>query len=180
MGVDRVGGDVPLDVSHFAEVRDLIRDSQPDLIFHLAARSTARHEALFDNHAAITTGALNILESAWQHARQAKVFIAGSGLQFANHGQPISETDVFSAGSAYALARIHAAYAARYYRGLGLRTRWLSVQPEIYSTTGLCEHAGGQAARRAHEGDLTPMEIGSLGGEGDGPSPATRWKPCCS
>ena len=58
VGVDRVGGGRAPGRVPFRRVRDLIRDSQPDLIFHLAARSTARHEALFDNHAAITTGAL--------------------------------------------------------------------------------------------------------------------------
>ncbi|MDP3047042.1 MAG: GDP-mannose 4,6-dehydratase [Chloroflexota bacterium] len=164
VGVDRVGGDVSLDVSHFAGVRDLIRESQPDLIFHLAARSTTSHEALFDNHAAIATGALNILESAWQHARQARVFIAGSGLQFANYGQPISETDDFVAGSAYALARIHAAYAARYFRSLGLRTYvgYLFNHESPLRPPAFVSMQVAQAARRIHEGGLTPMEIGSL------------------
>jgi GDPmannose 4,6-dehydratase len=164
IGADRVGGDVSLDVSHYAEVRDLVQESQPDLIFHLAARSTTSHEALFDNHAAIATGALNILEAAWQHARQARVFVAGSGLQFANHGQPISETDAFSAGSAYALARIHAAYAARYYRELGLRTYvgYLFNHESPLRPPGFVSMQVAQAARRAHDGELAGVEIGSL------------------
>ena len=169
IGVDRLGGDVSLDVSHFAEVRDLVRQAQPDLIFHLAARSTTSHEAVFDNHAAIATGALNILEAAWQHARQARVFVAGSGLQFANHGQPIRETDPFSAGSAYALSRIHAAYTARYYRGLGLRTYvgYLFNHESPLRPPAFVSMQVAQAARRAHEGEADHRgDRLSLGGEG--------------
>jgi GDPmannose 4,6-dehydratase len=164
VGADRIGGDVSLDVSDYTAVRDLVRESQPDLIFHLAARSTTSHTALFDNHAAIATGALNILEAAWQNARQARVFVAGSGLQFVNHGQPIRETDPFSADSAYALARIHAAYAARYYRGLGLRTYvgYLFNHESSLRPPGFVSMQVAQAARRAHNGELATLEIGSL------------------
>lgn len=99
---------------------DLIKNTRPDYIFHLAANSTTRHTALYENHATITTGTINILESVKQYSPLSKVFITGSGLQFVNDGRPIKETDEFEAGSAYAMSRIQSVYAARYYRKLGL------------------------------------------------------------
>jgi GDPmannose 4,6-dehydratase len=110
------------DVSSFEQVKYFIKVHQPSFIFHLAANSTTRHEALFENHETIATGTLNILECAKLHCPTAKIFIAGSGVQFVNTRRPISETDDFEALSAYSVARIASVYAARYYRSLGLRT----------------------------------------------------------
>jgi GDPmannose 4,6-dehydratase len=111
-----------VDVADFAAVENLITAHRPDLIFHLAARSTTRHEALFENHDAIATGTLNVLEAARRHAPKSRVFITGSGVQFANIGKPINEESAFEPSSPYAVARIHSVYAARYYRRLGLAT----------------------------------------------------------
>jgi GDPmannose 4,6-dehydratase len=108
------------DVSDLAFVEDIIRSAMPTHVFHLAANSTTDHAALFENHATIATGAIAVLEATFRHAPDAKVFIAGSGLQFANTGAPIHETDEFEASSAYAVARLQSAYAARYYRTLGV------------------------------------------------------------
>jgi len=112
----------PLDIADFGAVETLIAAQRPDLIFHLAARSSTRHEAIFDNHNAIATGTLNVLEAAQRHAPNARIFITGSGLQFVNVGKPIDEETPFEASSPYAVARIHSVYAARYYRRLGLAT----------------------------------------------------------
>jgi GDPmannose 4,6-dehydratase len=109
------------DVADFAQVEDLIRRYKPDLIFHLAANSSTRHDALFENHRTIETGTLNILESVKLHSSDSKVFIAGSGLQFRNNREPIDESRCFAALSPYAVSRIQSTYAARYYRTLGLR-----------------------------------------------------------
>ncbi len=103
-------------------VKSLVQRYQPDYVFHLAASSTTHHSALFENHQTIATGSLNILEAINRYRPQAKVFIAGSGVQFKNIGRPILETDDFEASSAYAVARIQSVYAARYYRSLGLKT----------------------------------------------------------
>jgi len=121
IGVSRSGDWIPADVSSYEQVRELIKKYAPSYIFHLAARSTTRHDALFENHETISTGTLNILESVKIHCPRAKVFIVGSGLQFVNTGKPISERDPFDASSPYAVARIQSVYAARYYRSLGLR-----------------------------------------------------------
>lgn len=119
VGVSRSGDWVRADVAARADVEAIIEKHRPDFVFHLAANSTTRHNALFENHAAICTGALNILEAVKTHCPACKVFLSASGVQFENTGQPISERDAFQASSPYALARIHSVYAARYYRSLG-------------------------------------------------------------
>lgn len=103
-------------------VATLVRSEKPNYIFHLAANSTTRHDALFENHQTISTGTLNILESVRKYSSHTKVFIAGSGVQFKNTGNPIKATDEFSANNAYSIARIQSVYAARYFRGLGIKT----------------------------------------------------------
>jgi GDPmannose 4,6-dehydratase len=113
--------DVIGDVANYTFVDNLVNKYRPDYIFHLAANSTTRHEALFDNHQTISTGTLNILEATRIHTPLSKVFITGSGVHFKNNGQPISERDEFEASSPYAVARIQSVYAARYYRTLGVK-----------------------------------------------------------
>lgn len=120
--VSRTGNCIHADVSSYHQVEKLISQYSPTHIFHLAANSSTRHDVLFENHKTICTGTLNILEVTRIHCPTAKVFITGSGVQFQNKGLPISENDPFEANSAYAIARIHSVYAARYYRSLGLRT----------------------------------------------------------
>lgn len=122
VGFSRAGPWQRADVARREEVDAALRAVQPDLIFQLAANSTARHEALFENHETISTGALNVLEGARRHCPEARVFLAGSALQFVNRGEPIDEEAPFAASSPYAVARIQSVYAARYFRSLGLRT----------------------------------------------------------
>lgn len=119
-GVSRQGNFLRTDITDLKAVSELIQSIQPDYIFHLAANSTTRHEALFENHASIATGTLVLLEAVRLQAPHCKVFISGSGLQFENHNRPIKETDPFEARDAYSIARIQSVYAARYFRRLGL------------------------------------------------------------
>ncbi len=121
VGVSRSGGWVHGNVSNYEQVEQFVKTYSPSYIFHLAANSTTHHDALFENHGTISTGTLNILEAARIHSPTAKIFIAGSGVQFENKGTPISEVDPFDANSPYSVARIQSVYAARYYRSLGLR-----------------------------------------------------------
>lgn len=121
IGISRSGNWVRGDVSDYQTVEQLVRDYAPVYIFHVAANSTTRHETLFENHATISTGTLNILESVYRHNQDCKVFITGSGVQFINDGNPISETTPFEASSPYSIARIQSVYAARYYRTLGVK-----------------------------------------------------------
>jgi GDPmannose 4,6-dehydratase len=122
IGVSRSGDFLRTDITSFEAVSTLVKDTQPDYIFHLAANSTTRHDVLFENHATISTGSFNILEAVKQFAPQCKVFISGSGLQFENYNRPIKETDAFEARDPYSVSRIQSVYAARYYRRLGIKT----------------------------------------------------------
>lgn len=122
IGVSRSSGNwLQGNVGDLVFVDALIKSQAPDFVFHVAANSSTRHEALFENHETISVGALNILESVKRNCPSCKVFITGSGVQFANKGLPIKETDPFDASSPYAVARIHSVYAARYYRKLGIK-----------------------------------------------------------
>jgi GDPmannose 4,6-dehydratase len=123
IGVSRSAGEwVQGDVGDYLFVSALIKEHQPEYIFHLAASSTTQHHALFTNHHTISTGTLNILESVKLSSANSRVFITGSGVQFRNEGLPIKETDPFEASSAYAVSRIQSVYAARYFRALGIKT----------------------------------------------------------
>ncbi len=121
IGVSRQNNFLKTDISDFNSVARLINQHKPDFIFHLAANSTTNHEALFENHSTIATGALNILEAVKQNSPETKVFISGSGLQFKNNDKPIKETDSFEARDAYSVSRIHSVYTARYFQSLGIK-----------------------------------------------------------
>ncbi|MEP6585036.1 MAG: GDP-mannose 4,6-dehydratase [Ginsengibacter sp.] len=121
IGVSRSNGFVKIDVINNKDVGELIKNAKPQYIFHLAANSTTRHDAMFENHATIATGTLNILEAVKSYSPESKVFISGSGLQFKNENKPIKETDPFEARDPYCISRIQSVYAARYFRTLGLK-----------------------------------------------------------
>ena len=116
IGIARKGTEIIGDVSDFNFVESQIKYHKPEYIFHLAANSTTSHNALFENHKAISTGTLNILESTRVHCSGAKVFLSGSAMQFVNKGKPIDEQSPFEGSSPYSIARIQSLYAARYYR----------------------------------------------------------------
>jgi GDPmannose 4,6-dehydratase len=116
IGVSRSLGELLGDVANFDFVERAVKTLKPDYIFHFAANSTTSHQSLFDNHQAISTGTLNILESALRHSVKAKIFLTGSAMQFRNDGSPINEQTPFESLSLYAVARIQSTYAGRYYR----------------------------------------------------------------
>ena len=120
--VSRMGTDADLSILNYTSICNYLEKFKPEFIFHLAANSTTHHDALFENHATISTGTLNILEAVKNYSPGTKVFISGSGLQFVNNNQPIKETDAFEARDVYSVSRIHSVYAARYYRRLGIQT----------------------------------------------------------
>jgi GDPmannose 4,6-dehydratase len=121
IGVSRNNLDINVDLADFNAVKALLENYKPDYIFHLAAKSTTSHEALFQNYESIVTGSLNLLEAIRLYSPNTKIFLSGSGLQFKNEGHPLNEFAPLQASSAYSMARIQSLYAARYYQGLGLR-----------------------------------------------------------
>jgi GDPmannose 4,6-dehydratase len=141
-----------------------IREHRPALVFHLAAHSTTRHEALFESHSAISTGTINILEAVYRSNPATKVFITGSAVQFHNDGKPISETAPFEASSPYSLSRIHSVYAARYYRSLGVKT-YVGYLFHHESPQRKPNHMSQKiilAAKRIKAGSNETLEIGDL------------------
>jgi GDPmannose 4,6-dehydratase len=103
-------------------VEKLIKQNEPDYVFHLAANSTTNHDAIFENHETVVTGTLNILEACYKYSNKGRIFLSGSAVQFQNNGEPINETTPFAANSPYAVSRISSVFAGRYYRSLGLKT----------------------------------------------------------
>jgi GDPmannose 4,6-dehydratase len=161
-GASRAGPWARLDVADRAAVDAAIAAARPDYVFQLAARSTTRHDALFDNHAAISTGCLNVLEAVRARAPAARVFIAGSAVQFRNLGAPIDEDAPFEASSAYAVARIQSVYAARYFRALGIKAYvgYLFHHESPRRGPGHLSAVIAQAARRIASGSGETLEIG--------------------
>lgn len=164
VGVSRVGAPIRGDVARREDVRALVREHRPDYVFQLAASSTTRHEALFENHETISTGALNVLEAVRVEAPAARVFLAGSGVQFENRGAPISESTPFAATSPYAVARIQSVYAARYFRSLGVRVYvgYLFHHDSPLRKPGHVAMKVALAARRVAAGSGERLEIGDL------------------
>lgn len=162
--ISRTSGDVLGDVSDYSLVAELVVQHRPKYIFHVAAISTTRHEAILQNYHAIVIGACNILEAVKRFSPQTRVLIAGSGLQFVNTGEPISERDAFCSENAYALTRNSAAECARYYRSLGLSV-YLGYLFHHESPLRKPTHVSKKialAARKIAAGSSERLEIGSL------------------
>lgn len=161
-GVSRTGDFLRTNIADYGEVSRLIEQQQPDYIFHLAANSTTRHEAVFENHETISTGTLNILEAVKNFSPASKVFISGSGLQFVNMDKPIKETDDFEARDPYSVSRIQSVYAARYYRRLGIKTYvgyFFNHDSPRRSERHMAKKIA-EAAKRVAAGSTEKMEIG--------------------
>ena len=153
------------DVGVQSFVDKLMRAIRPDYVFHLAANSTTRHEAIFENHETISTGAINILEAVRRHRPDAKVFIAGSAMQFANTGDPVNESTPFEASSPYAVARIQATYAARYFRhkfAMRVYCGFLFNHDSPLRTDKHVNRVIVDAAKRIARGGDQPLVLGDL------------------
>lgn len=164
VGISRSGNWLRGDVADYAQVEELIKAFRPKYVFHLAACSSTGHDALFANHAAISTGTVNILEAVYRHSRQTKVFITGSGVQFDNVGMPISERDRFHPNSPYAVSRIHSAYTARYFRSLGIQA-FIGYLFHHESPLRQLQHVSQQitsAAKKAAQGYPDKLKIGNI------------------
>jgi len=164
IGISPSGDFLRTDVSDLNQLQELIKTHQPDHIFHLGANSTTDHSALFENHATVATGTLNVLESVKKFSSHTKVFICGSGLQFKKKDTPIKETDDFEARDAYSVTRIQSVYAARYFRTLGINTyigylfnHESPMRSERHITKKISE-----AAKRIKAGSSEKLEIGDL------------------
>lgn len=163
--VSRTSGDLLGDVSNLEFVESLIKRHKPDYVFHFAANSSTSHDILFENHLAISTGALNILESVKRHSCQTKIFLSGSAMQFVNNGLPIDESTPFEASSPYSISRIHSAYAGRYYREkLGLKVYigyFFNHDSELRSERHINQKIA-QFVMRISSGGSEVLEVGDI------------------
>ncbi|MEI6056745.1 MAG: GDP-mannose 4,6-dehydratase [Lentisphaerota bacterium] len=153
------------DVGNFEIVQSLIKSYKPDYLFHFAAISTTKHEALFDNHSAISTGTLNILESVKLHSPGTKVFLSGSAMQFKNKGVPIDEQTPFDASSPYSVARIHSIYSGRYFRnsfGLKVYAGYFFNHDSPLRTEQHLNQKIAATAKRVAKGSQEKLEIGNI------------------
>lgn len=164
IGISRRDNPCLADISDYHSVVELINGYKPDFVFHFAANSSINHETLFENHATIVTGTLNILEAVKIYSPATKVFISGSGLQFCNAGKPIKETDPFEAGNAYAMSRIQSVYTARYFRSIGINVyvgyffnHDSPLRTERHMTKKIAE-----AAKRIGKGSSEKLVIGDI------------------
>ncbi len=165
IGVSRSAGDVIGDVADYDLIEMLILKHQPDYIFHFAADSSTAHSALLDNHHAISTGTINILEAARCHCSFTRIFLSGSALQFQNRNVPIDEDTPFEASSAYAVARIHSIYAGRYYRsrfGMKVYAGYFFNHDSPLRTERHVNQKIATAARRIAGGSMEKLRLGSL------------------
>lgn len=153
------------DVSDLAFVENIIKTNRPDQIFHLAAKSTTQHAALFENHDAISTGTLNILESVRLHCPAAKVFLSGSAMQFKNNGKPINEKTPFEASSPYSVARIHSVYAGRYFRqafGMKVYVGYFFNHDSPLRSDQHVDQKIIAAVKRIEKGSAEKLELGNI------------------
>jgi len=165
IGISIDNADVIGDISEYDFVFNQIKKYNPIYIFHLAAFSTTRHDAIFKNHLSISTGTLNILEAVRILCPETKVFIAGSAMQFENIGLPIDEKTPFDPSSAYSVARIHSVFASRYYQkefGLKVYIGYLfnhdsPLRPESHINQKIV-----RSVKRIAAGSVEKLELGSI------------------
>lgn len=165
IGISRSVGDwITGDIGNFDFVSNIIRESQPQYVFHFAANSTVRHDVLFENHHSISTGSLNVLESCFKFSKHTKVFLSGSAVQFENSGSAINELTPFLASSPYAVDRISSVYAARYYRtlGLGVYVGYFFNHDSPLRTDRHVNQKIVSAVKRIKSGISEKLEIGDL------------------
>jgi len=160
------GGEIgpALDVAEFNSVEKIIREYRPDFVFHLAARSSTRHEFILENHRAIVVGALAVLESVDRHIPNSKVFLASSALIFKNKGLPITEDDELIIDTAYALARVEALQIARYYRQRGRKVYvgfLFNHESPLRPSTCVARHIATNVVE-IHRGLVNSLTIGNI------------------
>ena len=165
IGISRSSSENSGDIVNFTYVNNLIKTEKPDYIFHFAANSSTKHNTLFDNHNAISTGTINILEAVKLNSPNSKIFLSGSAMQFKNEGLPIDETTDFDASSAYSLARIHSTYAGRYYRncfGLQVYNGFFFNHDSEFRSEKHINQKIVSTAQRILNGSSEKLEIGNI------------------
>lgn len=108
--------DVVGSISDYDFVSRLLSELKPDLIFHLAAKSSVSDEYNIENFNSIEAGTFNVLECSRTLNLSSRIFIAGSAFQFRSTNNPIDEKTELNSENFYALARNNSLAMARFYR----------------------------------------------------------------
>lgn len=117
-----------IDLYDYSQVERLIREIQPDELYHMAAYHVSsegkgngdyiREQELFNKNVLATA---NILEACKKSSPNTKIVTAGSSLMFdACECNFQSEETLFSSQSLYGLAKISESMLVKYYRKVGL------------------------------------------------------------
>ena len=162
--VGRSSGTALGDIAEYEFVADLVDKHKPRYLFHLAANSTTRHDAILENYHTIVIGTCYVLEAVKIFSPETLVFITGSGLQFKNTGHAISEHSPFVFDSAYSVVRNSSIECARYYRSLGLAV-YVGYLFHHESPLRKPSHVSKMialAAQRIAQGSSEKLEIGDM------------------
>ena len=165
IGSSRINSHYNGKVDDLIFVEELIKKIKPDYIFHFAANSTTSHLALFENHSAISTGTINILETTRKFSPKSRIFLSGSAMQFKNEGLPINEKTPFEAKSPYSFSRIHSVYIARYYReafGLNIFIGYFFNHDSMLRSEKHINMKIAQFAKKISQGSDEKLVIGNI------------------
>lgn len=149
-------------VADAAFVSRLVKGIQPEMVFNLAATSSADDRWADDHRATIVGGARNVLDAVLWECPSARVFLAGSALQLQNHGRPLAEDDPESDDCAYAEARNEARALARLYRdqwGVLAKFGILFHHESPRRPAHFISQMIVSAARRAHRGEAVRLAL---------------------
>lgn len=111
------------DIGSSGNLSDIIRQVQPDEIYHLAAQSHVRVSFDLPDYTGDVTGlsTIRILEAIRRAGSQARFYQASSSEMFGAAPPPQHETTPFEPQSPYAAAKLYAFWVTRNYReGYGL------------------------------------------------------------
>lgn len=106
------------DIGSSGNLSDIIRDVQPDEIYHLAAQSHVRVSFDLPDYTGDVTGlsTVRILEAMRRTGSQARFYQASSSEMFGAAPPPQNEHTPFQPQSPYAAAKLYAYWATRNYR----------------------------------------------------------------
>jgi nucleoside-diphosphate-sugar epimerase len=103
-----------MDLKDLGTIRNVVRQVQPSIVFHLAAAGVAYGSGSTSELLTVNTaGSAAILEASAELVPPARVVMAGSGFEYQPQERPMRETDPLDRASAYTLSKVAAADAAR-------------------------------------------------------------------
>lgn len=117
---------VNLNILNKTEIDDILKNYQPDVIFHLAAQSSVklswqRPQLTFEIN---VIGAINLLESVREYSKNSKVILIGSGEEYGEISAdmlPVNEKTKINANNLYAVSKAtQNSIGTIYYKAYGL------------------------------------------------------------